>query len=227
LKIQNSKLSGFSLVELLVVVAIVAVMAVSTIVGFGYLEDILRAREITGLMSDVIKQEELKVLRGDFKNVTIHFLQDYMVIEETPREASFELTLDKTLCGTENEDYKIQFTQSGNLTKKDGDGAIIKIESATPPSKCIEFKDSEDIEWNYQLTDGNKFSNVIRFVHFNIQRESLGNPIFISEGAGSQIQIKAPYAKKDIYDDTGNLVGWTEITAKDENDSSQDTLIIR
>ncbi len=204
-------------------------MSVSSVVGFGHLGDIFRVREVTNLIADTVRQEELKVLRGDFENATIHFLADYMVIEEFAEDAELQLTLGE-ICGLGN--YQIAFTESGNLTKKDGDGAILKIESITPDSKCIEFKDSKDVEWQYQLTSGNKISNAIRFVHFNIQREDLKNseelrnPVFITIGSNSKVVISAPYAKKNIYDGSGKSVGWIELSTQDSNNNS-DTLTVR
>lgn len=210
-----------------------AIMSVSSVVGFGYLGDILRVRGVTGLIADTVRQEELKVLRGDFESATVHFLTDYMVIEEFAEDAELQLTLNKNGPCVPVGNYEILISDSGNLTKKDGDGAILKIESVTPPSKCIIFKNSKDTEWQYQLTSGNEFSNVIRFIHFNIQREDLknseelSNPVYISSGNDSKVVISAPYAKKNIYDDNSKSVGWVELTVKDSNDNSQETLTVR
>ena len=207
------------------VVAIVAVMSVSTVVGFGYFGDVMRSREVAGIISDTLKQEELKVLRGDFESATIYLLADYMVIEEVLEDSSFELNFNDngTSCTS---GYQIDFAQNGNLVQKDEDGAILKIESATS-SKCIEsFKDSEDIEWSYQLTSGNKFSNIVRFTHFNIRRDNLDNPISIVSDVGSKILISAPYAKKTFYSND-SPVGWLELTVNDENLNSANTITLR
>lgn len=215
---NNPNKKGFTLVELIVVVAIVAVMSVSTVVGFGYFGDVMRSREVAGIISDTLKQEELKVLRGDFESATIHFLDDYMVIEEVLEDSSFSLNLGD-VCGIEA--YQIEFTENGNLIQKDEDGAILKIESVVSPSKCIElFKDSEDIEWQYQLTSGNEFSDIVRFVHFNIRRDNLDNPISVVSGNDSKVVINAPYAKKTFYNSSDNPVGWLELTVEDGNQNS-------
>ena len=237
LRRMDETTKGFSLVELLVVVSIIAVLSVSSIVGFGHLGDTLRAREVTGLLSDLIKQEGLKVLRGDFETVTINFLADYVVIEEQEEGASMKLALG---LACEDGGYKISWVNSGNLIQKDEDGAIIRIKSVLPedPPECIDFKGAEEIEWNYQLTDGDRFSNIVRFAHFNLQRENLDNPIFItsavdpaleiipSSGEDSRIEITAPYGKKRIYYDD-KPVESVDITAEDENGNSRDTLTIR
>ena len=219
---NNPNKKGFTLVELIVVVAIVAVMSVSTVVGFGYFGDVMRSREVAGIISDTLKQEELKVLRGDFESVTIYLLADYMIIEEVLEDSSFSLNFNGTACAS---GYQIEFEEDGNLIQKDEDGAILKIESVTP-TKCIEsFKDSEDIEWSYQLTSGNEFSDIVRFVHFNIQRDNSDNPISITSGVGSKILISAPYAKKTFYSNN-SPVGWLELVV-DENLNSENTITLR
>ena len=52
------------------------------------------------------------------------------------------------------------------------------------------------MEWSYQLSKDADKSNILRFIHFNLNREDLANPVYISSGEGEFITIKAPYAKK-------------------------------
>ena len=62
--------------------------------------------------------------------------------------------------------------------------------------------DSKEIENAYQLINSGKYSNIIRFVHFNIKRGS-SNLVEIKDGAKSKIEIRAPYGKKYIYKPNG------------------------
>jgi len=192
--------SGFSLVELLVVVSIVSILSVSSVIGFGYLGDTLKAKEAAGFISDIMKQEELKVLRGDFSKAVVHILADYLVIEEWQADAIDVLALGSNDCDSNN--YKILYKASGNLTQKDQDGNVIQVKPVTSSSnECIIFKSptNKDLEWNYQLVSGEQSSAVLRFVHFNLQRDDMGGGLTIRSSAGSRVEIFAPYGRKRYF----------------------------
>ena len=224
---------GFTMVELLVVVGIIAVMSVSAVVGFGYIGDILRARETTGFLADIIKQEELKILRQDFEKSEISFLKDYVAIDEWKSDYDLNLYLKKN----ENcpEGYSFEYGNDGNLIKKNSNGNIIDIKRVKKDAvDCVEFKNSEETEWICQITENSKYSNVLRLTHFNIRRDNLSNPIYISEGEGSKIKIMSPYGKKLVYSSDGVLMddpskdGYSvRITVTDENGKSSDSLSLQ
>ncbi len=218
--------------EILVVIAIVAVMSVSSVVGFGYLGDILKVREVTSFLNDLVKQEELKVLRGDFDKAVMHFLPNFVVIEEgNDPSDSLLLGLGSSCTDAYGIDgYSIDF-QSGNLTQKNGEGEIVEVSSVSADSDCIAFNAAEDIEWNYELISDDVTSNRIRFIHFNLSREDVThNPIFIDTGANSRMEILAPYGKKYIYENLTTMVpseSLTLIVKGDVDGNSIDTLIIK
>jgi len=191
--VQIAKNHGFSLVELLVVVSIIAILSVSSVLGFGYLGDILRAKEVSGFISDSVKQEELKVLRGDFGKAVVHFLPDFLVIEESPEGATSDLSLGE-YC--EN-GWKIAY-ETGTLTQKDENGEVVQVRPVTKGSECITFKASKNLEGNYQLIRDSQFSVILRFVHFNLKRDD-PTPFAIGSNPQSKIEILAPYGKKRLF----------------------------
>jgi prepilin-type N-terminal cleavage/methylation domain-containing protein len=198
---NHSSDRGFSLVELLVVVSIVAILSVSSVIGFGHLGNTLKAKEAAGFISDVVKQEELKILRGDFDKAVIHFLPSYLVIEEWPTEAVETLSLGSA-CALSSTDYQITYS-AGNLTQKDGEGEVIQVRPVTASSECIYFKASEDLEWNYQLVSGEQSSATFRFAHFNLQRDSDPGNLSILGNVGARVEIRAPYGRKGYFKNDG------------------------
>lgn len=187
-------------------------LSVSSVVGFTQLGEILRIREVKGLMQDVIKQEELKVLRGDFEKVVIHYYEDYLVVEEYLENADLDLDIASCVLPFDVNNYQLVFDsdQDSNLTKLDHEGEILEIKSVSAGStECINFNDPNqnpsDIEWAFQLTSGSDESNVIRFIHFNLKRDLQKFMSIDPADAGAKVEISAPYGKKRVFDSSGTL----------------------
>ena len=196
MKIKNNNYwglqqKGFSLVELIVVVAIIAIMSVSSVVGFRYMGEGLRKQETKGIISDLIKRTELEILRGDYSKSTINFLEDFLVIDGDLGDQEIVLTLDDNCTNG----YQIKSDMPGTLYKKDIDGNVLDA-GFISGNTCIEFNESEEREWQLQVITTDSHSNILRFVHFNVNRENLNNPILIKDGADAKLEIEAPYAKK-------------------------------
>jgi prepilin-type N-terminal cleavage/methylation domain-containing protein len=196
-KRRNDEITkGFSLIELIVVISIIAIVSVSGVVGFRQMGDTLRTREAKGIIEDTIKKIELEILKEDYKKSTIHFMSDYLVIVSEPKDATLSLTFNFP----NNIDY-----DAGNLIKTDGDGGRLEIKTVTAGNENItDFGNSAETEWQYQLSSGGGVSDVIRFVHFNINRENPSG-ITLSGGEGRTVAIEAPYVKKTITDGTFDI----------------------
>ena len=212
--------SGFTLMELLVVIAIIAIVSTVGIVGFRGLSDGLITKEAKGVIEDTVKSTELEVLQGDYKSAEISFLEKYLVIESAPEDKTLSLTLgDNTGC---TDGRNIDFESNGTLTKKDGSGNVLSAKAVTSSTnECIEFADSEEAEWVYQITSGDEVSDVIRFVHFNVNRETPSGITLDWEGAEKTLLIEAPYAKKTISDGSDSI----ELTVS--GDDAEETLTIK
>lgn len=218
-------------------ITIVAVLSATTVVGFSYLGDILRAREVVTIMKDIVKQEELKVLRGDFDKAVIHYLPTYLVVEEQFDDATIGFNfISSPSCGANppapdfQDGTSVQYVDPANLTKYDREEEVLEIRSVTPDTECIDFnKDTpgaHDLEWAYQLSEGESFSNRIRFIHFNAKRDNL-NPLWISQGAGARIEISAPYAKKEVFEAGGNLQASVILKIEDQQATTAENLTLQ
>ena len=191
-QITNYKSNGFTLVELMVVVAIIAIMSVAGVVGFKYMGDTMRTKEVAGVITDTVKKAELEILKNDYKKSTIHFLQNYLVIVSEPETASLNLDYGSGCLTT---------TESGsqNLIKEDGEGSLLEAITVPPIdlSVCNGFDTATETEWRYQLRTGGKVSAVVRFIHFNLNRVE-PSEITLSADTSQTLVIEAPYAKKTV-----------------------------
>jgi prepilin-type N-terminal cleavage/methylation domain-containing protein len=187
---------GFTLIELLVVVTIIALMSVGAVVGFGKMGDTMRTKEAASAVKDIVKKTELEILKEDYKKSTIHFLSDYIVIVSEPENVN--LNLDYGIgCLTTTE------TTSQNLIKKDDKGNLLESLTIPPLPTCTGFQESNETGWQYQLRTGGSVSNVVRFVHFNLNRTEPSR-IILSDTTKT-LTIEAPYAKKTISDSSDSI----------------------
>ena len=197
-------MKGFSLIEIMVTVAIIAIMASSVVIGFNSFGDTVRTQETAGVITDTIKNLELEMIRRDYVKQTVNFDADYLVIEAEVENQTLELTWNEQGgCAADEEELGIT-NETGSpiyLAQRDEYGNNMQIEPKTETGTvCVAFKDSEDTEWQYQLFNGGDRSQIIRFKHFNVRRGSQFDPVQIVSGTDYSLEITAPYASKTFLD---------------------------
>lgn len=188
----------------MVVVAIIAIMASSVVIGFNSFGETVRTRETAGVITDTIKNLELEMVRREFVKQTVHFEPDYLVVEAQVENQDPDMTLEWKGPNGGCEELEITNPVPGTpvyLAQRDAYDNNIQIDAITDPTKtvCADFADSEETEWRYQLFNGSDRSEIIRFLHFNIRRGNSADYAHIASGTDYTLEITAPYASKEIF----------------------------
>jgi|GEM_PF-2680259 len=230
---NSSKTKGFSLIEIMVVVAIMAIMASGVVIGFGSFEKTVRVRETAGVITDTVKNLELEMIRRDYTKQTVHFEENYLVSEAEVENQVLALKwvgpggscgadeqLEADNMGSSTPVYLAQRDQYGNNLK------ITVIPASTKLTVCVPFLTSEQTEWNYQLFRGSEVSQAVRFIHFNIRRgEDSSQLVTINAGNNYTLQITAPYATKEFYDGSALETGEVKLTVGNVDGQTEDIIL--
>ena len=229
----NANTKGFSLVEIMVVVAIMAIMAVTVVVSFGSFEKTVRVRETAGVITDTIKNLELEMVRRDYAKQTIHFEPNYLISEAEAENqtSSFLLKWDgKCASGDEKLIADNATTSPVYLAQRDAEGNNLNISvipiMPNPTTICVPFLGSKETEWDYQLFKGSEVSQTIRFLHFNIRRgEDVSQLVTLTNANNYTLQITAPYATKEFYKDDLLEIGEVKLTVGNVDGQTEDIIL--
>jgi prepilin-type N-terminal cleavage/methylation domain-containing protein len=227
-------MKGFSLVEIMVVVAIMAIMASGVVIGFGSFEKTVRVRETAGVITDTIKNLELEMVRRDYVKQTVHFKKNYLVSEAEPENKALSLTYVGASPSCAADEERLTAENSTGLSpiylaQRDALGNNLKIDvipASTNKSVCVKFLNSKETEWDYQLFKGSDVSQTVRFIHFNIRRgEDVSQLATITSGNNYKLQISAPYADKEFYNGVTLEAGEVKLTVENSDGQKEDIIL--
>ena len=191
---------GFSLVELMVAVAIIAVLASGAVIGIGGTADEMEVRESAKYIKDVVQKAELRALKEPV-TMNIRFLPGFLVIDEVYEGGDAGVDT-SDVCTSPEEGFAV--VSEGQLTQTtDLHGMAFAMEvyadEENPQPFCFDFDNARDTEWIFEMTSEEE-NRVIRYIHFNLLRDNPGK--FILDTAGDDLrlviigpQIKARYFK--------------------------------
>jgi len=206
----------------MVTIAIISIMAGTVTIGFGSFIQTVRLQQTKGVITDTISNLTPEILRDEYQKQTVHFDEDYLVIEAEVENQSLSLKWNgEGACGTGKEELEIDNTGPSNhvhFAKKDKYENNIDIISIAPLISeiiCVDFIDSEKTEWQYQLFRDSDVSQVIRLIHFNIRRND-ADTVKITNGNNFTFEISAPYATEKFYDNGNQTTGTVALTIENE-----------
>jgi len=209
---------GFTLVEMIVAVAILAILAPSAYFGLnGFMErrEVVQASKI---IKDIVVRYELEVLTG-IGEVELIFFPNFIVSKEEHGSQIPELRLSSD-C--ENEGVVLEDSGYFSANKKSGDDWMKNIEASEfePFEYCFDFSTSPNIERAFALhTETGEKS--IRFIHFNVNRDKQQQAKIDTENISVKINS---YGHKKIYQN-GNLVDTVQLEVSNPDDESNTTTI--
>lgn len=195
--------AGFTLMELIVVVAILAIMGIVAFIGVGGLGDSLAVEQAGRTVEDLVAELETEILVDRYENTKLYFEPDYLVAVSTPKGSEWNLLQwdkirDTTICS--GKERFIFNTQAGDLIIKNEDDEVLEIKAMPQAShECIEFNESEHLEWRIQLRNENGYSPVIRFIHFNLDPEKQGQVTLAPTEDSLLLELEGPYAHRTLY----------------------------
>lgn len=227
--IQNLKFKkGFSLLEIIIVIAIIAIMSTTAVVSFGSFDQTLKVKETGEVIQDTVKRLELEVSRGQYFKNRLVFEKDFLAVESQEENAILPLNylgLGEGSCNADEIALEIGEGEAPVYLRKieeNGNDLEIKVEKFNKTTCIKDFMMAKEREWGYQLFTENQKSNIIRLIHFNLNRSNLMDPIRIESGTEYTLELKSPYGKKQIYkgqvEDEGpiELVLANEVGAQEE-----------
>jgi len=219
--LKSANIKGFTLMEMMVYVAIVAIMSGAAIVGLGSISDTFDPARAGEIIKSRIEWTAEAFARGEFLKATFYFRENrnHLVITLQPPNAALDLTWDEAnncLTTTEPGVFRLKVT--------DRDGAIPDEGNFDSGMElCVDFENMPDIERQYQLiNDEGGMSQIIGFAHFN--SKDTGYSVSFGPGTDAELIMDAPHGKKRFYDKNGNQVSELVLSLKNENKSIDVTL---
>ena len=198
---------AFSLIELMVVVAIMAIMASGAVIGLGRTTDDMAVRESANHIKDVIQKAELVALQGEVA-IEIRFLPGFLVINEVYGETPSRITIDGA-CAPPYEGFSVAGTgKVTQTTDLHGMGFETELYDNGPASQpfCFDFDSAPDTEWTFRFESGEEYG-VIRYAHFNLLRDPPGKLALDTGGDDLRMVITGPQIGRKYFRNGENVSG--------------------
>lgn len=199
------KAKGFTLIEVIVVIAIITVLSTSLWMGFSAFGQNTQVKETAKIIQDLLNQLELEVSQGFAVENKVSFEKGYLKVRTQTPDSILSLSeagLGKEGCKPTEIALKIGEGEKNLYLKKTnekGDPLEISVVHANEIVCIPSFMKSSEVNWNYQLLSPKQASNLIRFLHFNLRSSSFSSEVKIVEGTDLEMQYKAPYGQKTYF----------------------------
>ena len=205
-KIKSKK--GFTLIELMVVVAIMAIMSVGASVGFQSFFQYVTVQNASGYLQTVISQLSTEVSDNDYKKSSVYFEGLYLLVDSKSAAADLTLGWEKVLVASGDckvGDVKLKSSDEAYFFVRDNEGELLDdfMQLSQNQEICIDPLEHKKQEIIYELQTPTDTSNQIRL--FPLDPEGNNSSGTFIEANDYRLDILWRYGQKKRYK-AGNLL---------------------
>lgn len=194
---------GFTFVELMVVVAIMAILAGTVSVGWHSFSDFIAFQNATGTIEDILDEITTDHLRDEYKETSVWFESEYLLVDSVSHEARLTLGWEKVSAAVGDcavGDIKLKSPVTAQFFANDGEGNPLfdSVPLQADEEFCIDPLEYKEREMVYELQTDEDFSNRLRV--FPIDRSFSGSGGITIEPNSYRVDILQPYPRKRRYE---------------------------
>lgn len=212
---------GFTLIELMVVIAIAAVMMGAVSVGFASFFHTISVQNAPGQIGDILDQLSRETITRDYKKSSVFFESEYLLADSVGAEAA--LLLKRSVGGCPGQRFQLKGGKDAWLFITDPSGDPVDeprfLAAGTP--LCFDPLGYREREVICELKSDDGFSNKIRVFPLNLNLNP-SDDIQI-ETNNYRLDILQPYGKKERYenDTLMNEADSAELTVKSKEGDAE------
>jgi len=196
---------GFTLIELMVVIAIAAIMMGAVAGGFGSFFNTISVQNAPGQIGDILDQLGREAITRNYVKSSVFFKKDYLLVDSQTAGATLNLEWGTSppcapkLIWLKSDQYAWLF-----ISDPSGDPLTEPRILKADEEYCINPTDYPEREVVNELRQNGDFSNKIRIFPLNLNLNS-ADDIEIADNV-YHLDILQPYGKKERYKDDALLL---------------------
>ncbi|MFH1410398.1 MAG: prepilin-type N-terminal cleavage/methylation domain-containing protein [Patescibacteria group bacterium] len=196
------KTKGFTLIEMMVVVAIIAVMTSAVTIGFHSFFSTINVQNVPGYISDILHELSQEAILREYKKSSVYFENSYLLADSRNADADFTLDWEKvsvTIGDCEAGNLRLKSSDDDQLLKRDANGELLDkpVQLLKDEEICIDPLEYKEREFVYSLESAHGFSNEIRIFPLNLNLR--GSDDIYLENNDYRLDILQPYGQKKRY----------------------------